>query len=230
MPSLDGFRERRRGRFGAVLLATFATILVTVALPEPEDDWGAVLLAGMQGGTLWLAFLAAGTSRRLVEVGLVVWVMATAVIGLASTTSSSVPEPVAPFVSLLLIAAAAAAILRHLVAKGKITLASVGGVLTVYLMIGLFFTYVYATVGKVTDEAPLKGEGPIDLSAEVYFSFVTLATVGYGDLTPASDLVRGLAITQALLGQLYLVSLVALVISNLGRERPERPPRSIDDD
>lgn len=228
MASLDGFRERRRGKFGAVLVATFATILVTVSLPDSQ--WGPVILAVMQGGMLWLAFLAAGASRRIVEGGLAVWVLATALIGLAAATPSSVPEPVAPITSLLLIVAAAAAILRHLVSKGKITLASVGGVLSVYLLIGLVFTYVYATVGAVSGEPPLRGEGRIDLSAEVYFSFVTLATVGYGDLTPATQLVRGLAITQALIGQLYLVSLVALVISNLGREAPDRPLREANDD
>jgi voltage-gated potassium channel Kch len=53
----------------------------------------------------------------------------------------------------------------------------------------------------------------------LYFSYVTLTTVGYGDLTAAGDLGRMLAVTEALLGQLYLVTVVALVIGNIGRER-----------
>jgi len=57
----------------------------------------------------------------------------------------------------------------------------------------------------------------------VYFSFVTLATVGYGDYTAASDLGRMLAVSEALMGQLYLVSVVALLVANMGRTRePKR--------
>jgi hypothetical protein len=57
----------------------------------------------------------------------------------------------------------------------------------------------------------------------LYFSFVTLTTVGFGDRTAAGDLGRMLAVTEALLGQLYLLTVVALVIGNIGRER-DRPP------
>ena len=53
----------------------------------------------------------------------------------------------------------------------------------------------------------------------LYFSFVTMTTVGYGDLTAAGDLGRMLAVTEALIGQLYLVTVVALVIGNIGQER-----------
>jgi hypothetical protein len=53
----------------------------------------------------------------------------------------------------------------------------------------------------------------------VYFSFVTLTTVGYGDLTASNEVGRAVAILEALAGQLYLVTIVALFVSNLGRER-----------
>jgi voltage-gated potassium channel Kch len=56
----------------------------------------------------------------------------------------------------------------------------------------------------------------------VYFSFVTLTTVGYGDLTAAFDAGRIASIFEALFGQLYLVSVVALLVANLGRERRVR--------
>ncbi len=53
----------------------------------------------------------------------------------------------------------------------------------------------------------------------LYFSFTTLTTLGYGDLTPAGDVGRMLAITEALIGQVYLVTIVALIVTNLGREQ-----------
>ncbi len=54
----------------------------------------------------------------------------------------------------------------------------------------------------------------------MYYSFVTLSTLGYGDLTARTDLGRMLSVSEALLGQLYLVSVVALLVANLGRSRP----------
>ena len=53
----------------------------------------------------------------------------------------------------------------------------------------------------------------------VYFSYVTMSTVGYGDLTARGDFARMLAVTEALIGQLYLVTIVALLVGNLGRVR-----------
>ena len=66
--------------------------------------------------------------------------------------------------------------------------------------------------------------GPLTFNDEVYFSFVTLTTIGYGDIVAANDLSRGLAIFEALLGQLYLVTVVSLVVGNLGRDRTAREP------
>jgi hypothetical protein len=57
----------------------------------------------------------------------------------------------------------------------------------------------------------------------LYFSLVTLATLGYGDLTASGSLGRMLSVTEALAGQLYLVSIVAVLVSNLGRERRSTP-------
>jgi hypothetical protein len=224
VPWFDDFREGQRGRFGLVMLVTFVTIALTVALPQ--EGWSAIVLSAVQGGMLWLAFVASGASRRMIRLAVVAWVVATAATGAAAAGPTEVGDWVAPMVNVVLIATAAIAILRYLVAQGRITVAAVGGVLTVYLLLGLFFTFIYASVYGVTNEPPLSGQDTVDLSDEVYFSFITLATVGYGDLVPANDIVRGLAITQALSGQLYLVSVVALVVSNLGREtnRRQGPP------
>ena len=56
-------------------------------------------------------------------------------------------------------------------------------------------------------------------SLRLYFSYVTLATLGYGDYTPSGDFGHTAAISEALIGQLYLVTVVALLVSNFGRRR-----------
>ena len=60
------------------------------------------------------------------------------------------------------------------------------------------------------------------MSQCLYFSFTTLTTVGYGDLTARTDLGHTLAVFEALIGQIYLVTVVSLIVSNLGRARPNR--------
>jgi len=56
----------------------------------------------------------------------------------------------------------------------------------------------------------------------MYFSFITLATVGYDDLTPQGGIGRTLAVTEGLSGQIYLVTAVAALVGNMGRERTPR--------
>jgi uncharacterized membrane protein len=98
----------------------------------------------------------------------------------------------------------------------------VAGAVCIYLLIGLFFAQVYMLQGAWLDAPFFAQVTEPDAVDFTYFSFVTLTTVGYGDLSAAGDLGRVSAITEALLGQLYLVTVVALVVSRIGHERPVR--------
>ena len=85
-------------------------------------------------------------------------------------------------------------------------------------MAGLFFAYIYRVI-EIVDQPFFHQHlrpGPVDF---VYFSFTTLTTLGYGDLTARADLGRMLAICEALFGQLYLVSVVAILVGSFGRDR-----------
>jgi voltage-gated potassium channel Kch len=64
----------------------------------------------------------------------------------------------------------------------------------------------------------MAAEGPISLNRAVYFSFVTIATLGYGDIVPASDVAGGIAVVEAVIGQFYLVVLVARLVSLYARQ------------
>ena len=90
---------------------------------------------------------------------------------------------------------------------------------TVYLMLGLFFAYVYMSLSAAAGEA-FFAQGPNQpTTVFLYFSYITLATVGYGDFTPAFNAGRFAAVAEGLMGQLYLVTVHALIVSNLGRQR-----------
>ena len=95
------------------------------------------------------------------------------------------------------------------------------GLLSVYLLIGMTFAALFTTIAVISDEpffVETKTAEPVDFT---YFSFVTLATVGYGDLTAANPMPRMLSAIEGLAGQLYLVTVVAVAVS---RVRPRRQP------
>jgi hypothetical protein len=97
----------------------------------------------------------------------------------------------------------------------------VGNAIAVYLMMGLTFAYLYLAIDAVRgQDFFVQGQQPAYVF--LYFSYITLATIGYGDFTAANAVGRLLAMVEGLVGQLYLVTVLALIVSNLGRQRDHR--------
>ena len=115
-------------------------------------------------------------------------------------------------------------VVRDLRARETVTVQAVLGVLCVYLLIGMFFAFVYGTLGRVGAAPFFAGGQQSSVASCLYFSFTTLSTVGYGDLTARSNLGHTLSVSEALLGQIYLVTVVSLLVANLGRSRRGRSP------
>ena len=86
------------------------------------------------------------------------------------------------------------------------------GAICIYVLIGMMFAFTYATIDLLGSE-PFFVQTKVATTADyLYFSFVTITTVGYGDFTAASGLGRALASLEALLGQVYLVTVVATIV------------------
>lgn len=100
-----------------------------------------------------------------------------------------------------------------------INLRVVVNAVTVYLMLGLFFAYVFMSVAAFSVDGFFTQGPDQPTTVFLYFSYITLATIGYGDFTPAHTGGRFLAVAEGLMGQLYLVTVLALIVSNLGRQR-----------
>ena len=130
----------------------------------------------------------------------------------------------------LVIALCFPVILRRAFSHKKVTLNTVAASLAAYLLIGLVFAGGYRFVQVVSH--PMFSQPGVNGFTYEYFSYITLSTVGYGDFTPANDGGRTLAMLEALLGQSFLVTIVAMVVANLGREHVQlrRRKGEIDDD
>jgi Ion channel len=108
-------------------------------------------------------------------------------------------------------------VLTHVFREGPITIQRIQGAVAVYLLVALMFAAAYTIVDLEVDHAFL-GVPPIDQRYDpvqrfVYFSFITLTTVGYGDVTPVAPVACSLAMLEALLGQLFPSILIARLVS-----------------
>jgi hypothetical protein len=124
------------------------------------------------------------------------------------------------------------AVLYKVLRKGRVTAHRVGGAIAVYLMLGLIWASAYSLI-YIQDPASFDLDAPVEATDElseiqtkgtgrlVYFSFVTMTTLGYGDVTPRSYAAANLAILQALTGQIYLAVILARIVSLLVA-RPDR--------
>ena len=110
---------------------------------------------------------------------------------------------------------AAARMIRFVLRASGIGAEHVYAALSVYLLAGLFFGVLYWAVesawpGSLVDTGA--GRAGFRLSTAIYYSFVTLATLGYGDVVPRSEVARGLAVLEAVGGQLYVVVAIARLV------------------
>ncbi len=204
--------------YGLVFLLIVATLLATALVGDVSS--GHLVTAGLTGVTLLLTFRASQVpGERLATPVVVVLTL----LGLAGIVAALGDADLSRFVSLAIAAvfiiAASAAIVRRLRHQTAVSMRTVMGALCIYLFIGLFFAIAYGAVNVAEDSAFFAQSDAPSTVDFIYFSFITQATVGYGDLSPATDLGRMLAITEALLGQVYLVTIVAALVSNLGRTR-----------
>jgi hypothetical protein len=127
--------------------------------------------------------------------------------------------------SLVLTAATIGAIARRVWQHVEISVVTVLGAVCVYVLVGLSFAFAYEVVGTFGSQPFFSAQEIGTRSDYVYFSFITMATVGYGDLAAQGGVGRALAVTEGLLGQIYLVTAVAALVANLGRARTSRQSR-----
>jgi hypothetical protein len=117
---------------------------------------------------------------------------------------------------------AATAALRFAMRAAAVDAEHLYAALSAYLLAGIYFGVLYWVLEQVWPGSFTKNDEFSRVSA-IYFSFVTLATLGYGDIAPRTDIARGLAIIEGVGGQLFLAVLVARLVSLYGRGKAVAP-------
>jgi hypothetical protein len=211
-------RSRIRDRFSIVLVLLIITVFFSISAPNEPWAWLATTVAVT--ASLMVAMVASGAQTKVVRAGLTL-----AGIGLAQsiivalTQAEGDARRYLSVTSLLLTVLAMGAIARRLTMHAEISVLTVMGAVCLYVLLGLGFAFAFECVGEFVPEPFFTSRGAGTRSDYVYFSFTTMATVGYGDLIAQGGVGRALAVTEGILGQIYLVTAVAALVGNLGRRR-----------
>jgi Ion channel len=207
-----------RQRYPMLLLALTVTFAF-YGIAQPAGVYRAIGTA-LVGATLLLALYAAEMRPRILLAAVAVVAAGVVAVIIASAagkgdTSEAITAIVNGLVVALAPPAVALGVYRNLRATGRVTVIVVSGVLCLYLLFGLLFAFVYVAIQNLGGD-PFFASGASAVSSRaVYFSFSTLTTVGYGDYTARTNLGHTLSITEALLGQIYLVTIVAAIVGRL---------------
>ena len=191
----------------------------------PAASWSRFVTIMLGAATLLAAMVATNTHHGLGRAAAAAALGLAALSGVFWLLTGSIPKGEAAIANGLLVAFAplliVRGILRDMRREGVVTVHALAGVLAIYLLLGMFFSFLYGAVDGLSDSETFSGAVEAQRSDFLYFSYITQATVGYGDIVPVTDVARMLAVAQALIGQVYLVTVVALIVTNL---RPRARP------
>jgi hypothetical protein len=204
------FAGRVANAFGVVLLLVVAIYILASLLSY--SGWGSVALAAVTSACATVALVSAESGHRLVR-----WSAALGAVAVALALVSALGGGgggvlgASALISALLLATAAGKILGAVLGEHEVGFRTILGAISVYVLLGILFTYVYIAMerlqpGQFFGEATHKGDF-------VFFSITTLTTTGYGNLVPAGQPGKMLSGLEMLIGQIFLVTLIAGLVS-----------------
>jgi len=205
-------------RYGLLLGFVVASLVVQGATqPGPVQE---VVVSVLLGGSLVLAFAVGNVSPRMMALAVGVASLGVVVnVVWAATGHAGAGE--IRVMNALVVALAPAAIglgvIRNVRANRAVRVEAVMGVLALYIMLGFLFAFVYGAIDRLGGDPFFANGSRATVANCIYYSMTTLATVGYGDLTARTNAGHTLSVSEALIGQIYLVTVVSLIVTNLRR-------------
>ena len=219
---MSGARKAHGGgrhRYGGVLALVLAIAIFALAAPEGAGGRAVELLAA--GAALMVAVLTA--QARLVTRRVAGATVAVVALGSGAYAVIGHPHPGLTFAATAVLLATTGAVilagLVRLVIERGVVLQAVLGALAVYILVGLTLSFVIGAMAAGLS-GPYFAQGTDAVqSTRVYYSFTVLTTTGFGDFTAGTRAGRALAVLEMLIGQLYLVTVIATLVGNLRHQR-----------
>ena len=227
-PSRERYKSRRDRLIRAPLLDRFGLVLVlvllTIAVQGLIDVRGSVLARLFTHAITGLALIAAVRAsgsrrrwRRAVDVLVVIVVLLSLLMLWRRRADGSFAVP--PETTWLLAAALTPVLIaRRVLQHTVVTIQTIMGSVAAYLQLAVAYAFLFQTIDAYTP-TPFFGE-EVSTTTYMYFSLVTISTVGFGDVAAVTDLGRMAAASEAVVGQVYLVTFVALIVSRFAAGMP----------
>jgi Ion channel len=194
-----------------LLLGIIVLTFVLLSQVEPAR-WTRLVVAPAVGAMLLLALYASRARPQLMRAA-VIAVVASYVIVIGEALFDS--EAFAGSIYLiygLLIVITPIVIINRILRHPEVQLSTILGAICAYMLIGMVFGFAYALIGRI-DPPFFANHGPVDQFDFFYFSYACLTTVGFGDFVSRGDLGRSLSVLEAVAGQIFLVTLIARLVS-----------------
>jgi hypothetical protein len=228
-------RVRPKGRlrpepdhFGLVLILLVVAYVLSAFV---DGTVARAIVGGLYLLALVYAVRASRPGRRLrIVVRAVVIAGAVAITLAPLLLSEEATTGVTDIVLAVVLLSAVVCMLDRILTAHDITLRLIAGALSAYLMVGMFFSSVFGVLAWLQSGPFFVNGEPATAETLQYFSFVTLTTLGYGDFTALSSSGRGLAALEALVGQVFLATLIARLVGSMRRPAPvtQEPPADAD--
>ena len=222
-PGLERLKFRR---FSTVqLLVVLALLLVSAPFVE-ELEGGHLILSFLFSLVLVAGVVAVANRRRTLVIALVLAIPAIVVRWINQLRPDLVHPSAFLVLALLLLAYVIGHLLRFILRAPVVTMEVLCASIAAYLMLGLTWTVAYWLVDQLTPGGAFefnthRGSQSMNGFTGFYFSFITLSTVGYGDITPVSQAARWLAAMEAMTGSLYVAVLIARLVSLYSSAKPD---------
>ncbi len=221
--------ERVRDAFGLVLFL----VLLTYVLASLLDNrgWSAVVLTLAASTTSVVALVSSHVRDGFVRSSLWLSGLAVLLAVIAAAADSQTLLNIASLIEICLLAFAMAAVLWRVVTSAEVGSRTILGAISVYTVLGILFTFAYGTIDRIQGGPFFEEVARPEGNDFLFFSYTTLTTTGYGNLVPGGQPGRMIAGIEMMLGQIFLVTLVAGLVSlwrpgealRRRRERREAP-------
>ena len=203
-------------RFGLVLALLVLSYLVLAlgGSSAPRILEGSFALVA-----LWLALHASAAGPR---VRLWAAAMLLAVVIITQSVADSTARGLGELWFVVVFLLTLIAVLRRVLIHQEVTLETIYGALSAYLLLGMMFGSMCGAMADLGDQQLFEQVAEPSVPLRQYFSFTTLTTLGYGDVTAATDIGRAVATLEAICGQIFLVTLIARLVANFAGRRSTR--------
>jgi hypothetical protein len=203
--------QRISDAFGLVLILVLITYVLASLLSN--RGWSAVVLTFATSATSVVSLTSSGARAAVVRLALRLSVVTIALAMVSAASGERTWLNLASLVQIGLLIVAMAAVLRRVVTANEVGFRTILGAISVYTVLGLLFSFAYGTIARIQGGTFFHGVAHPQGSEFLFFSYTTLTTTGYGDLVPAGQPGQMVSGLEMMLGQIFLVTLVAGLVS-----------------